>query len=128
MTPFKPATAKLPPKPKQKETAIVQAILDALAWKFKGKGKFWRNNVGALKTEKGFMRFGSVGSSDILGVLAGGQMVCLEVKRPGGKATAHQVAWLAEMKALGALVGVVTSMEEAIEMLENATKGVCYAE
>jgi len=56
------------------------------------------------------------GISDIVGVHRG-RPVALEVKRPGGKATAIQLAFLAKWIAAGGVGGVVTSVEEAIELL-----------
>ena len=43
----------------------------------------WRNSTGAVRIAPGrFMRFGKVGSSDILGILPGGRLLCVECKAP----------------------------------------------
>ena len=44
----------------------------------------WRNNTGATKTKTGFVRFGKVGSSDILGILPDGRFLAVECKREKG--------------------------------------------
>ena len=107
-----------------KETVIVKSILEYLQLRYKGRAFFWRNNSGALKTEKSFVRFGATGSPDILGVLGpSGRLVGLEVKGAKGKTSEHQEAWLKEAQELGAVVGVVRSMDEACALIEGALHG-----
>lgn len=103
------------------ETVLVKGILDALAWKYKGRAKFWRNNTGATKTASGgFVRYGEVGSPDILGVLSpSGRLVCLEVKTDKGKTSPAQEVWLQEANNLGAITAVVRSIDDALAALEN---------
>lgn len=109
----------------QKETAIVKLILDVLSLKYKGKLKLWRNNTGALPREGGgFIKFGAVGSPDLLGILApSGRLVGLEVKAPKGKTSEHQETWLKEAQEFGALVGVVHSVDEACALIDGALDG-----
>jgi len=47
-----------------------------------------------------------------------GQTIKLEVKRPGKKATVLQEAVLEQWKAAGAVVGVVTSVDEVKEIIK----------
>lgn len=105
-----------------KETALVKLILQALSLRYKGRALFWRNNTGATRTETGgFIRFGALGSPDILGVLApSGRLIAIEVKTPTGKLSEHQEVWLTEAKELGALAGVVRSLEDAYALLDEA--------
>jgi hypothetical protein len=109
-------TPKLPPP---KETMLVKQILTALD--LTCRGSFWRNNTGATPTPSGsFVRYGAVGAPDILGYLAPlGRLVAIEVKRPGGKLSVHQAAWLKDAKACGVLCGVAHSVEEAIALIEG---------
>ena len=90
-------------KPAIPESAILKsclARLDAL-------GAFvWRQNQGAMtgehKGKRRFMRFaGADGISDIIGVLPDGRMIAVECKRPGGKATVRQRAFLQRVAACG---------------------------
>lgn len=46
------------------------------------------------------------------------QMFCIEMKRPGEKPEKHQERYLAMMRSRGALAGVATSKEEALELLK----------
>ena len=73
------------------ENATTRACLDWLAL----RGAFaWRNNTGAIRTDKRFIRYGHTGSPDILGVLACGTFIGVEVKAPlgpkGGKSGREQ--------------------------------------
>lgn len=105
------------------ETLILKSIVDGLPFLVRGI-VLWRNNSGATKTQGGgFVRFGAVGSADLLGVLPpSGRLVALEVKQPGKKPTPAQVAWLESVKAAGAVAGVVTSLEEAVELVRAAMR------
>jgi hypothetical protein len=77
----------------------------------------WRANTGAMKGEyngrKRFVRFGSPGVSDILGILPGGRFLAIEVKRPRlGRLTADQAAFQANVRTAGGLAVCVCSVEE----------------
>lgn len=56
------------------------------------------------------------GTPDIIGCL-GGRMLALEAKQPGKQPTKLQVRRLEEWRAAGAIAGVVTSVEEARNLL-----------
>lgn len=75
----------------------------------------WRQNTG----RRGGVSFGLKGQGDITGV-ARGVRVELEVKLPGGKLAPHQAAFLETMRAMGAIAGVVRSLDEAIALVATA--------
>lgn len=104
------------------EQLLMKSILEALQLRFKGKAHFWRNNTGAMKTEGGrWVSFGQVGSPDILGILSpAGRLVALEVKTAKGKTSEAQEAWLSKARELGAIAGVVRSIDEAFALVEQA--------
>jgi hypothetical protein len=56
----------------------------------RGPVRLWRNNVGALRDENG---------------------------RPGGRATTEQLNWLATVREMGGIAGLVHSVEEADALL-----------
>lgn len=60
--------------------------------------------------------FGHAGNPDILGCLQG-RALAVEVKRPGGKPTAAQLAQLGKWSAAGALALWVTSAAELADAL-----------
>jgi len=81
----------------------------------------WRNNTGAVQVRPGqFMRFGKIGSSDILGILPGGRMLCVECKAKSGRLSPEQKQFLDDARELGALALVVRGWQELDEALREA--------
>lgn len=81
----------------------------------------WRQNTGAIKFDNGrFVRFGVKGQADITGIYKG-RRVELEVKLPGKTKTLtdNQRAFLESMAQHGAIVAVVTGIDEALEALHG---------
>lgn len=98
------------------ESDVVAAILDYLAV----RGIFaWRNQTGAMRTGDGkrFVRFGAVGSPDIIGVLPGGRFLGIECKTPRGRLSPHQDLFLARLLDDGALAFVARSVDDVIKQL-----------
>ncbi len=62
---------------------------------------------------RGAGHVGFRGLPDIGGVLPGGRAIHVEIKRPGGKPSPHQVGAIAMLRKQGALVFVASSVEEA---------------
>ena len=102
---------------KNNETQLVNACLELLRL----RGIFaWRNNTGAVKTDKRFIRYGKPGSSDIIGVLpAKGRMIVVECKMPGNKPTGLQAAFLSTVSQCGGLAVCVRSVEELIDIIDD---------
>lgn len=91
------------------EKEIQKIIIDYLSLK---RYCFWRNNSGALKTEKGgFIRFGAVGSPDIC-LIKDGIFFGIEVKRPGGKMSDGQIEFQKKCLEAGGRYHVVTSLDD----------------
>ena len=112
--------------PHLSEHDIQGLILD---WLLLNKYYAWRNNSGAVVSEykgkKRFMRYGKVGSSDILGVLTVkdlGVMLCIEVKLPKNKPTPEQIEFINTINKKGGLAFVTHSLEETIEIIRNHEK------
>ena len=81
----------------------------------------WRNNTGAVQIAPGrFMRFGKKGSSDILAVLPGGRLLCVECKAKGGRLSPEQKQFLADVRELGGLALIVRGWWELDEALREA--------
>jgi hypothetical protein len=102
-------------------------VRSCLEWLALHRIKAWRsNNTGVFDpARKVFRTFrGLKGVSDILGVfpqtvqLAGGEEVtfgnilCIEVKRPGEKPRPDQAAFLEEVRALGGIALCIHSLAE----------------
>jgi hypothetical protein len=80
----------------------------------------WRNSVGTFKTSDGkWVQAGlGAGSADLIGICRG-RFVALEVKLPGQKPRPDQVNFLEHVKKMGGIAGVVTSPQEAIDLLSQ---------
>ncbi len=104
------------PKPPL-ERDIQKSILEYL----KLRGFYaWRNQTqGTWDAGKGIYRNAQTlkGVSDILGVLSGGRILAIEVKRPGGKLSLDQVEFLKKVQGLGGKAFVAYSLQDVIESL-----------
>ena len=81
--------------------------------------RVWRNNVGAAKDGKRFVRFGLPGSADITGILADGRRLEIEVKGPKGKLSERQRYFGEMIRAFGGVYIVVRSAAELIQKLNE---------
>ena len=112
------------------EAQVQSAILEYLAVR-----KIWgrRMNTGAIKVDKRFIRFGSVGMADILAILpstyvsqrADGRYttrlhrVCwIECKAPKGKQSKAQAMFQQEVQAEGHMYCLCRSIEDVAAILD----------
>ncbi len=82
----------------------------------------WRNNSGALRDSRGIpVRFGNVGSADILGINKDGRFLAIEVKRPSlkYKPTPAQLEFLEQIHHYGGLAGIATSTEDVDRIMNG---------
>ncbi|MDR1399087.1 MAG: VRR-NUC domain-containing protein [Treponema sp.] len=99
------------------EADVIKAVDDALSL----FGIFhFRNNTGAIKTPQGtFVRFGSPGSADFLGICPGGRFLSVEVKSPGGRLSPAQRAWLDAVNREGGVAMWVDSVDSLVRQLKE---------
>lgn len=78
----------------------------------------WRNNTGAVKVEKRFIRYGCKGSPDIIAVHEG-RFIGIECKGTGGVQQPSQKAFQERLEAAGGLYLLVTpnNMDSALEVV-----------
>jgi len=85
-------------------------------------GYFWRNNSGAVKTQykgrSGFLRFGKVGSADIIGVLRG-RFVAIEVKGRKGKVSDEQRDFITNIDRCGGYAIIARSLDDVIALVDR---------
>jgi hypothetical protein len=83
----------------------------------------WSNNSGAFRAKHGtkerFVRFGSVGSPDII-VIHKGHCLGIECKGPEGFQSQSQVEFEHEFTKAGGLYAVARSIEDVHRLLEEA--------
>lgn len=83
-----------------------------------------RMNSGATKfTGRGgkpyFVKFGWPGASDIVGQMRDGRFLAVEVKRPGGRPTPEQQAFLALVAGHGGVAVLVDTVDSLARVLDS---------
>lgn len=107
-------------RPEPSEAAVLSAVMIRLQYDRKVA---WarRMNSGAYSVgdaqSRRFVRFGFPGCSDILGQLRDGRLLAIEVKRPSGRSTSAQDAFLALVRANGGISGIVRSVDDLEALL-----------
>ena len=101
------------------EGRVVKACLEYLHVR---KIFAWRNSTGAVHTRRangseGFLRFGCVGSADIIGCLPDGRFLAVECKAEKGKLSEAQRYFLADITKLGGVAVVAKSIEDIAAVL-----------
>ena len=81
-----------------------------------------RQNTGAAKVGKRFIRFGWRGCSDILGQLRDGRFLAVEVKAPKGRLRPEQAVFLERVRAAGGLAFVARNCREAIDAMDSISE------
>lgn len=80
----------------------------------------WRNNTGVLRSGGRFVRFGMVGSADILGITKDGRFLAVECKREkGGVLSDEQKTFLFNISHNRGVAIVVNSLESMITQLQE---------
>lgn len=99
------------------ETKLQNKIIVALC----ERGCYAVNHtVGQFYTQYGgVVRVGNHGEADIWGHRPDGRAIYIEVKLPGEKPRPDQIAFLEAMRNTGAIAGWCTSVEEAINIVEE---------
>jgi hypothetical protein len=83
--------------------------------------RIWRNNTGAVKDQHGrLIRFGLVGSADILGVLApSGRFVAIEVKTDVGRQSEAQRNFQRMIEDHGGVYILARSVDDAVRGIDG---------
>lgn len=83
----------------------------------------WRNNSGAIAlqsagSKRRYVRYGLVGSSDIIGVWRG-IFLAVECKRPGNTPTDAQESFMSAIRAKGGVAVWVDSLDALLDRLNE---------
>lgn len=112
----------------QKEQDIQRAVKDYL--KYIGAVVMKFPSVGIRKPDGSYIPLpkDEVGVSDLIGCLPGGRFFSCEIKRPGKKPTAHQLAFLEKVNAKGGLGIVAYDLEDVRDALQKEAERNLRAE
>lgn len=77
----------------------------------------WRMNTGATKIGDRFIRFGSKGLPDIIGILPGGRFLAIECKVKKRKPTVEQEAFIGLVNESGGLAIVARSVDDVADAI-----------
>lgn len=109
-----------------KEADIQAAILRALRV-HPAVADAWRQNTGAFAVGEGkarrFVRFGRAGQPDIQGYLRDGRALYIECKRPKGRVTPEQQAFIEHAVKNGCVAMVARSVADVWAVLDKQLKG-----
>lgn len=95
-------------------------LRDCIQWLHVKKIFCWRNNSGSYKAENGnYIRYGFVGSSDIIGILPDGRFLGIECKAAKGKLTEHQEVFKSKVENSGGIYIMAKSVGELDRALSN---------
>lgn len=97
------------------EADVLASILQALPY-YRNVSWFSRMNSGAYVVGEGkdkrFIRYGFEGCPDILGMMKGGRMLCIEVKKPSGRLREAQAAFISKVSSQGGVAFVARSVDD----------------
>lgn len=82
--------------------------------------RIWKNATGAARSfddPDRVISFGLKGSSDLIGILLGGKIICLECKTGNASQSKEQKNFEAMIKKFGGYYFVVRSTEEALKIV-----------
>lgn len=77
----------------------------------------YRNNTGAVRTEKSFFRFGTPGSPDIIAVIDG-KYIGIECKASDGTQSQEQKIFQNRLEAAGGKYAVVRTLEDLMAVVD----------
>jgi len=75
----------------------------------------WRNNTGMLKSGGRFVRFGKIGSGDVIGMTAKGQFISVENKSNGESVSKAQEEFACLVRLNNGIAFFVKSLDDLIE-------------
>lgn len=97
------------------EADVLGSILQALPY-YRNVVWFSRMNSGAYALGEGkdkrYIKFGFPGCPDIMGMMTGGRLLCIEVKRPSGRLREAQAAFISKVSSQGGIAFVARSVDD----------------
>lgn len=85
--------------------------------------RIWRNNAGAMRAGRSFIRFGVPGQADLTGILHNGQRLEIEVKTDTGRQSKEQQQYQRIIERFGGIYILARSVEDVWARLKSLLKG-----
>ena len=101
---------------KKSETETNKELLEYL---LKAGFAVWRNNSGVMRSGKRFIRFGKIGSGDIIGMTPSGRFISIENKSNGEPVSKDQEEFAEMVKAKNGIALFVVSLDDLINQLDK---------
>lgn len=88
--------------------------------------RIWRNNTGVGRTLSGqrVIRFGLVGSADLLGILRGGRFLAVEVKTAKGRQSEAQRNFQRMIESMGGVYVLARDVQTVVDVIDEETGGI----
>jgi hypothetical protein len=88
--------------------------------------RIWRNNTGVGRTLSGqrVIRFGLVGSADLLGILRGGRFLAVEVKTAKGRQSEAQRNFQRMIESMGGIYVLARDVQTVVDVIDEETGGI----
>ena len=80
--------------------------------------KLWRNNTGATRRGKSYIRFGYKGSGDVIGCYRG-YFISIETKTPRDRESADQLRFIAGIRDRGGFACFVHCVEDVARFFDE---------
>jgi hypothetical protein len=110
-------------RPEPAEAAVLEAVCGALAYHpLVAWHQRFNTGAGRLVNKAGesqWMRFGFPGCSDVLGQLKDGRFLAVECKRPSGRLTGDQHAFLTLVRKYGGVAICARSADDVMRGIER---------
>ncbi len=82
--------------------------------------RMWRNESGAFRTKSGkWLHYGLKGSADLIGIMAGGYFICIEIKVGKDKQSTFQESFQRMIEKHGGYYFIVNKPEQAVPILRR---------
>ena len=88
--------------------------------------RIWRNNTGVGRSLSGdrVIRFGLVGSADLLGILRGGRFLAVEVKTAKGRQSEAQRNFQSMIESMGGIYVLARDVQTVVDVIDEETGGM----
>lgn len=103
-----------------KGTDLRNRVLLEVTRRWPDRFRLWAQNVGAVKIDQAFVRFGPPGLSDIIGIIGPhGRMVCIEIKAGNDRMSDIQNSFRDMVLKMGGVHIIGRSVEQVMAELEQ---------